>query len=234
MINAHQPTIFPDWVIVRVSSADDGNMKQGDGFDAQEVTFNRKSFLKRHEMDYEQTHLVRLNYGREDYCRYDKASEQTQLTNIGQADVHITDALVHNKPGEALFLPLADCCGLALVDTAKRKIMLSHVGRHSAEQNGARKSVEYMAEQFGSEPADIVAWLSPAAGKSNFPIFALDNKGLHQVIIEQLKLAGIPDENIETSEVDTTTDGRYFSHSEFLKGHRPENGRFAVAMMIKP
>jgi copper oxidase (laccase) domain-containing protein len=208
-------------------------MKHADGFDANSVTAHRRDFLAGQGMDFDATSLVRLSYDREDYCRYGRATDQIKGQSMLPDDnTPAFDALTTDEPNHALFLPVADCCALALVDVKKRKIVLSHIGRHSAEQNGAKKSVRYMVDELGSDLVDLRAWLGPAAGKANFPIFALDNMGLHEAIVRQLRDAGVGDEQIEVSSVDTTTDERYFSHSEFLKGNRIENGRFAVAMMI--
>jgi hypothetical protein len=233
MIAAHQPISFPPWAKVAVSAVDDGNMKHADGFDTDSVTTHRRSFLASQGMDFDATSLVRLSYDRDDYCRYGRATGQLKGQSMLPDDnTPVFDALATDEPNHALFLPVADCCALALVDVKERKIMLSHIGRHSAEQDGAKKSVRYMVDELGSDPANILVWLGPAAGKTNFPIFALDNMGLHEAIVRQLRDAGVSDEQIEISSVDTTTDERYFSHSEFLKGNRIENGRFAVAMMI--
>jgi copper oxidase (laccase) domain-containing protein len=141
---------------------------------------------------------------------------------------------MYDKPNEALILPLADCCGVVLYDERQHKFMVSHIGRHSAIEKGAQRSVDALVQQYGSERSDILAYLTPAAGEGNYPIFALDGKGLHKVITQQLRDAGLHDDNIEVSPVDTTLDDRYFSHSEFLKGNRPMNGRQILFAAMLP
>lgn len=234
MIIEHQPKIFPSRIIVRVSSASDGNVKHTQGFKPSEVTQNRKDILGQCGIDMKDTNLVRISYDRDDYCRYAIASvEDAGVSMHPEHDTEVCDALATGTPGQGLFLPIADCCALVLADIRQDKIMLSHVGRHSAAQNGARRSVEFMRHTYGSVTEDIVAWLSPAAGKENFPIYSLNNKGLHEAILEQLREAGMTDDHIEVSTIDTTVDDRYFSHSEYLKGHRLLDGRFAVVAAIE-
>jgi copper oxidase (laccase) domain-containing protein len=227
MIAEHQPKSFPrDRVIVGISSIEDGNMKNGDELTHSEVMENRRRVLGSVGLEIGKGHLVKVTYDTDDYCRYSVASKKTQSLTLPSAYVTpAADALMHDKPNEALILPLADCCGVVLYDERQHKFMVSHIGRHSAIQKGAQRSVDALVQQYGSERSDILAYLTPAAGKGNYPIFDLDGRGLHEVITEQLRAAGLQDGKIEVAQVDTTLDDRYFSHSEFLKGNRPMNGR---------
>jgi copper oxidase (laccase) domain-containing protein len=130
-------------------------------------------------------------------------------------------------------LPLADCIGAVLYDPDTSVLMVSHLGRHNVEQGGGSKSVQYLVKNHDVNPKNLKVWLSPAAGKTNYPLHAFDNRGLHEIATEQLITAGIVPENIDTSRIDTTTDTTYFSHSEFLKGHRDTDGRFAVVAVMR-
>jgi hypothetical protein len=55
---------------------------------------------------------------------------------------------------------------------------------------------------------------------------------LKEVVFEQLRNAGIASTNITDNPADTTRDDRYFSHSEFLKGNKPTDGRHAIVVML--
>lgn len=150
---------------------------------------------------------------------------------LGGPDNH-ADALVTTNPGHALFLPIADCVGVVFYDAAKKVLMVSHIGRHSAEQYGAQKSVGYLQTHTNATPEDIKVWLSPAVGKASYPLKAFNGQSLHEVIEDQLIKAGIKKENIEKSPVDTANNEHYFSHSQYLQGN-DEPGRFAVVAMMK-
>lgn len=239
MIAEHQPVKFPrDKIIVRISSVEDGNMKNGNELTHDAVMENRRRALGNAGLDISKGHLVKVTYDTDDFCRYGVASDATQsLTRPAAYVTPDRDALMHDVPNEALILPLADCCGVVLYDQRQHKFMVSHIGRHSAIQKGAQLSVEALIQQYGSKQSDILAYLSPAAGKGNYPLHAMGDRGLHEVIVEQLRSAGLQESQIEVSPVDTTLDPRYFSHSEFLKGNRPMNGRqilFAATLPLEP
>jgi copper oxidase (laccase) domain-containing protein len=137
------------------------------------------------------------------------------------------DALVTDQPGHALFLPLADCMGVILYDPTHHALMVSHVGRQSAEIDGARRSVKYLKGTFSSNPAELKIWLSPAVGKATYPLHRFGGKGLQEVVTDQLLASGVLEQNIEKSDIDTAASENYYSHSQHLKGN-DELGRFAV------
>lgn len=199
-----------------------------------EVAHNREVFLAAHDIAIADTTLVRLVYEGGDYCRYATVGDYDKGDGIVRPSSKISDAMVVTQPGHALFLPLADCVGAVLYDPTKGILMLSHLGRHNLEQFGATKSVEYLVNEHGVNPKNLTVWLSPAASKDYYPVYAFDNRSLHDVTTEQLLAAGVTHDKIETSSIDSAADPNYYSHSQFLKGNRPDDGRFAVvAMMTK-
>jgi copper oxidase (laccase) domain-containing protein len=231
MIAAHQPHIFGTTLRAVVSSRTDGDMKFGVSRD-DEVIGNRRVFLAQANITLEQTVLVKVSYDKDDfavYRRVDKAQAGQGMQNLTE---EVADALLTAEPGVALFLPVADCVATVLYDPTKRVLMVSHLGRQSIEQDGGAKSVHYIAGICGSSPADLLVWLSPASGKENYPLKAFEGRGMQEVVQEQLLAAGVASDHIETSPVDTTTSEEYFSHSEFLKGSRDSDGRFAVVAMM--
>lgn len=220
-------------LILACSTVADGSMKIGQSSDPQAILANRQRFLASNGIAIDQTVLVPLTYGGDNYRRYFVVDEHHKGKGIITSATMEADGLVTQAKGVALFLPLADCIGAVLYDPITESLMVTHLGRHNLEQHGGAASVEYMAEQYGSNPSDITAWLSPAAGGDNYPLFAFANRSMHDVAIEQLEQAGIKSENIMASSIDTTTDENYFSHSQFLKGERETDGRFAIVAMMK-
>lgn len=218
---------------VLVSHVSDGSMRSlVGGFDA--TLPARHTFLERHGVQAEDTVLVRVAYEGDDYCRYVTVGEDNCGDGITRPPEIISDALLTKERGVALLLPLADCAPLVLFDEQTGVIMLSHLGRHSVEQFGAKKSVDYFIKETGASPASLKAWLGPAAGAANYPLWAFQNRGLHDVITEHLLDAGLSIEQIDTKDaVDTTTHADYFSHSNFLKGLQNEDGRFAVVAVME-
>lgn len=234
MIASDQPTIFGTNVKAAVSSVSDGNMRFGRGND--EETFqNRLAFLHAAGIDPEHTTLVQVTYDNpEHFARYVVATDDSKGEGMfAPRSSTVADALVATQPGHALFLPLADCAGIILHDSAQGVLMVSHVGRHSAEIDGAKLSVEYLKSRCGVDPKNLKAWVSPAVGKATYPLRAKDGKSLHEVIREQLTAVGVTDENMEFSAVDTAADHEYFSHSQFLAGARDMDGRFAIVAEMR-
>ena len=232
MIAAHQPAIFGKNVRVGVSSKTDGNMKFGVA-DDDETVKNREAFLKSVGIPIESTTVVAITYDTDDFAKYRIVNDSEKGKEMKRTgEVEYADALVTLDPHHALFLPLADCVGAVLYDEAHGALMVSHLGRHSVEEEGAKKSVQYLQEIASSDPATLKVWLSPGVGNATYPLRAFENKSLHDVITQQLVQAGILAENIESANVDTAASDDYFSHSQFLKGDETDAGRFAVVAMM--
>ena len=216
-----------------ISTAADGNMAvRQDLSNQSEVTQNRSVFLNSHGIDPADATRVKIVYQGDNYCRYHEINRTNKGGGMFGSDVVTADGLVTRQVGQALFLPLADCVGMVIFDPNQQILMLSHVGRHSLEQNGAYQSVMFMVDDYHCQPADLLIWLTPAPSQTSYPLFAFDNRGFKEVIFEQLKSAAIRAEQITDDSTDTTQDYRYFSHSEFLKGNRPDDGRYAIVAVM--
>ena len=137
------------------------------------------------------------------------------------------------KAAFATLAELADCLGAVIYDPTNQIMMVTHLGRHSIEMEGGIKSVQFLVDEFGSEPADLQIWLSPAVDVENYPLFAFENRGLLEVAYEQFIKAGVGIDQIEASDIDTATDDNYFSHSEYLAGNQMTDGRFAIDAMMR-
>lgn len=231
MIAADQPTIFGEGVIAAISSKKNGNMKFGIAKDV-ETLKNREEFLQSVGISIDHTSLVGITYDTDDFTKYRIATHKDKTVGMHVANVtEHADALVVDQPNHALFLPLADCIGAILYDPTHHVLMVSHLGRHSVEQEGAEKSVEYLEAHYGSQPNDIKVWLSPGVGKASYPLYAFEGKSLHEVITLQLLARGLDEHNIQVSDIDTATSDDYYSHSEFLKANDVP-GRFAIVAMM--
>lgn len=232
MIDADQPTIFGSAVKAAISSKGDGNMKFGIGDEA-DVYKNRLAFLKTAGIDIDHTTLVAITYDTDDFTKYRVVDGDEKSTGMHSMDnVIYADALVTKEPNRALFLPLADCVGAIIYDAEHHALMVSHIGRHSAEMDGGLRSVKYLEDAFGSDPAQLKVWLSPGVGRDTYPLHRFGGKGLQDVILDQLQAAGVSNEHVETSHIDTAKSKEYYSHSEYLKGS-DEQGRFAIVAEMR-
>lgn len=231
MIAADQPTIFGESPVVGLSSRRDGDMR----FTTDDAKrHDQIHFLDEVSVELTQVTRLQASYDTTDFARYITLDDSYLGEGMigDELTVH-ADAMVVTRPDHAIFLSLADCVGAVIYDEVAGVLMVSHLGRHSTEIDGARQSVAYLTEQFDSNPADLKVWLSPAVGRASYPLTALDGKGLHEAIIEQLTSAGVPADGIEASAVDTALNADYFSHSEHLAGRQTDDGRFAVVAMMR-
>lgn len=220
-------------LVIHTSTIRDGSMKYDDQITSDSAPNQRNTFLLSSGIKPADTTLVYLAYDGNDYRRYFTLSESDKGIGITGPRTLKSDALVVTNPGHALFLPLGDCIAAVIHDPRTNTLMLSHLGRHNIEQIGGTACIQYLIDTHHINPANLQVWLSPAAGPENYPLYNFDNRGLHDVAIEQLCAAGVLAKNIEVSSIDTTTDHDYFSHSEYKKGHRPTDGRFAVVTYLK-
>jgi len=221
-------------VIVALSNVADGSMFIPDDRSNITIADNRARFLNNHDIKMDQSTRVNITYDSDSFCRYQKV---TLVDNAGMGmrddDMQPADALITTDTNHALFLPLADCVGAVIYDPVHHVLMLSHLGRHSTEQFSGRKSVSYLADTYGSDPADLRVWLTPAPGKDAYPMWAFNNRSIKEVVIDQLTTTGILMQNIHDDATDTTKDPNLFSHSEFLAGRRSEDGRYAIVAMMR-
>ena len=147
------------------------------------------------------------------------------------------DALITNVPELPLFVFSADCIVLLLCDPEVGCVGAVHAGWRGTALEITRRTVERMAEIYGSNPAHIRAAIGPGIGVCCFetdddvPLamkrasgaeaepflhrsgkkWKVDLKGINR---RQLELAGIPAEQIEVSDLCTAC------HPELYWSHR--------------
>jgi hypothetical protein len=132
-----------------------------------------------------------------------------------------TDGLVTNVPGLCLGVYVADCCAIYLADPVKRAIGLLHSGKKGTELGIATRAVETMAREFGSEPRDLVAQLSPCIRP---PWYEVD---FASEIARQLRVAGVG--QVADSGANTAADPeRYYSY----RMEKGRTGRLLALLMV--
>ncbi|MGA7910923.1 MAG: polyphenol oxidase family protein [Candidatus Dormiibacterota bacterium] len=85
---------------------------------------------------------------------------------IGRVDepqdvVQGVDGLVTDRKGVSLFATYADCYPIALWDPEKKVVALVHAGWRGTQARVAAAAVMAMRDDYGSEPAGIVAGIGP-------------------------------------------------------------------------
>jgi YfiH family protein len=137
------------------------------------------------------------------------------------------DALITNQPGVGLLIQQADCQAVVLHDPANRVVANVHAGWRGSVVNIIAKTIARMMADFGSDPAQIVAAISPSLGPccaefvhylaelptefhgdqvrpAYFDFWAISRR--------QLQKAGVLPVHITTAAVCTRCDTNYFSY----------------------
>ena len=80
------------------------------------------------------------------------------------------DGLLSRQPGHLLGVRTADCLPILFVDRAKRGVAAVHAGWRGTLKLIARRAVQRMTAEFGSQEADIEAAIGPAIGRCCFEV----------------------------------------------------------------
>lgn len=121
---------------------------------------------------------VRLVHG----SRVVRVSELPDEDSIPEADAAIT-----NTRGLPLAIFYADCAGVCIVDPARRAAGLVHAGWRGTAEFIAAKTVEAMTKEFGTDPKDCVAAITPSIGPCCFEVEIDAVEILTNNIIQQYK-----------------------------------------------
>lgn len=158
------------------------------------------------------------------------------------------DAMVTDQAGVVLTILTADCVPILLYDPIHRAIGAVHAGWRGTQQEIARKTVETMHRQYGTQTADLIVGIGPAIGGCCYEVgaevadhfadypealsakkngkYLLDTK---QINAEQLVALGIPEVQIEVSSVCTMCESeRFFSY----RAEPGEAGRFMSCIAL--
>lgn len=220
-------------VKVAVSTVADGSMYLRSEPGNETILDNRDRWFNTHGLSTSNATRVYITYDGDDFLRYSEVGESDKGSGMVDDKIVQSDALITTSFDHVLFLPVADCIATTIFDPEHGKLMLTHLGRHSLEQEGGVRSVEYMVKKYGSRPESLQVWATPSVGKEAYPIYKLGGKGMKEVFFEQMAKAGVVRESITDISVDTATDTSYYSHSEYLKGNKPQGSHAMLAVMYK-
>ena len=153
------------------------------------------------------------------------------------------DGLVTNQSGVALVTQYADCTPLLFCDPVKRVCATSHAGWRGTVAQIGKVTVEKMMQEFGCNPADIIAAIGPCICQNCYevdtPVFnAFIDSGIDitnvfregrdedhfmlnlvQANKNILLAAGIKEENIDMSDICTCC------NANELHSHRATGGK---------
>ena len=165
------------------------------------------------------------------------------------------DALITNEPDVVLLTLHADCQPILMVDPVNRAIAAVHAGWRGTVADVGGATVAAMTREFGTDPAELLAFLGPAIGPqanevgdevidawrqqavnigddAETPVLKPGPKHHFDVPMANrllLRRAGLRDEHIESSAICTRSNlDSWFSH----RGHGPNAGREGALIAI--
>lgn len=80
------------------------------------------------------------------------------------------DAIITNEPGIAVGVETADCVPVLLFDPVKPAVAAVHAGWRSTVKKIVQKAINRMSEEFGSDPARMIAAIGPAIGPECYEV----------------------------------------------------------------
>lgn len=81
---------------------------------------------------------------------------------IKDRDYRDVDGLITDRPGVTLVTFFADCVPLYFLDVKKKAIGLSHSGWRGTVNRMGKATLEAMAQEFGTNPADVTVCIGPS------------------------------------------------------------------------
>jgi polyphenol oxidase len=162
-----------------------------------------------------------------------------------------TDALITKYPGVCISVMSADCVPVLLYDKENRAIAAVHSGWRGTVARILEKTLGRMREEFGTRGENIIAGIGPSVSQDCYEVgeevisevkraFGADsgllmnqqrNKAkldLWQANRLQLLEFGVPDTNIEISELCTVRE-----NDHFFSARKGDAGRFAAGIMLR-
>ncbi len=148
---------------------------------------------------------------------------------VNEDEKYTCDALITNKKNTPLMIMSADCIGILFYDPIQMAIGVAHAGRNGTFLEIAKKTIESMCENYGSDPKDIQVELGPSIQKCCYEVSHemveivksnfgeefckgrnIDLQGINK---KQILDMGIKEQNINISTICTQCNGEdYFSY----------------------
>lgn len=230
-------------------TATDLNLAGFDEDPAENIYENRRRFLAVFESEYKLATAWQVHGNGVKVVTSDNANESEQRF----------DALTSNLEGILVGVKTADCVPILLSDPVSGAFSAVHAGWRGTVQSIVVKAVEKMTMTFGSDPADIIAAIGPAAGCERYEIgadvieaFEKSIEGsdkyfeetrpghalidLHRANRDQMISAGVTSNNIYTAPFCTMERPDLFFSYRLEKGLYGKTGRLmsVIGRMQKP
>jgi len=209
------------------------NVSFGLGDSYENVCANREQIKK--ALDFKLLVSTKQVHGSRVYTVNKRPAEDLKIDDF--------DALVTNVPDIGLMIQQADCQAVFLFDPEKKAIGIAHVGWRGTVVDIIYKTIFTMSQEFATEPADLIAAISPSLGpccaefinyRAELPVslhgyqVRPNHFDFWAISRDQLCAVGVRPENIHTAGICTCCNQDYFSYRRDR-----ETGRFASVIGIR-
>ena len=238
---------FPENILCETSTATDGTMSFKGG-DIENVTENRLRFLKKFGIESEAYIPILCNHG-ETITVVD--TTHASLKTVEPKKGVLAEVVATQEKSIALFLLTADCQPMSFFDPVTQTIALAHISRVTLTKKLPQKTVLFLRNTFGVDPANLLILIGPCIKKESYafplPLSSVDpvlrthikEKGGYAQIdllgasIEQLTASGVMKKNISVSPIDTGSSADYFSYFRMKKEGVSDTARMATVLMMR-
>lgn len=198
-----------------------------------ELNLHRRTFAK----------LLSIPY---DAMKYQKQIHSVIINEVfADTPVMESDGMFTSSKDLVLNISIADCAAVLIHDSINEVVMGLHSGWKGTSQNIVADGIKILSDKYGSNPADLLVYISPAASgkvyevgeevakyfpRSVTPIangkYLFDNK---QEITFQLIDNGVSEANIEVSDECTISNSELHS----FRRDKEKSGRMSAFIMMK-
>jgi len=205
---------------------------------------NLKDFVFLHQLHSDIVHIID-EVGNNDYDNFSSISkfENSLLNNLDAT--WNGDALITSVKGKVLGVKIADCAGILIYDFKKEIISAVHSGWRGSAQRILPKTIAKMQEHFGSNPQDILVFISPLPDAPKYEVgkevaelfprstiitpdgkYYFDNR---KELLFQLLESGVEQRNIEISTQCTVSNNNLHSY----RRDKEKSGRMLAFIGMK-
>jgi polyphenol oxidase len=194
-----------------------------------ELPFIRHAFTRRTREDtkadeFEERFVVAQGFSPDAFASAEQPhGNDIAIPGRGARRVPHVDALATRETGLPLVVRCADCAAVYIVDRRTPAIALIHSGKKGTVGNIVGNSIHRMQLEFGTQPRDCLAFISPSIGPCHYEM------DIWSGIERQLHDAGVRD--IHNPRVCTACHlDRYFSY----RAEKGNTGRMLAVLALQP
>lgn len=231
------PSIFPDNIIAGIATGYNTDNIKESYFETQ--SFNNDSiYLSRKKLE------TFFSKDFESFYYQKQIHSDIVLIDNNNSKIQESDSIISNKIGRLYNTSIADCQSILVYDAINNAISAIHSGWKGTKLNIVGKTINKMKVTYGSNPSNLLIYLSPSASVDNYEVgeefkdifpkttariegkYYFDNRS---EILKQLLDSGVLKNNIESYNECTITNNRFHSH----RRDRSKSGRMSAFIGIR-